>query len=228
MSKIMKIFAIILTIPVILVIGVIGFLKFADLNNYKADIEKLARKYADIDLKINGDLGVAVSLKPTIELSDVYISDSNTETKIARIGNALVQFSILPLLHKEIAVEKVQTDNTEIFYNDKDSVLINDLDLSADGYDAPINIAFDTTVSGIDIFGSAEIDSFKKIKENNYDGSDIKADVKAMGYDLQYTGLISGLQDKIKASGKYELAYKKVHWPETLISVWKTISRMLI
>ena len=209
MSKIMKIFAIILTIPVILVIGVIGFLKFADLNNYKADIEKLARKYADIDLKINGDLGVAVSLKPTIELSDVYISDSNTETKIARIGNALVQFSILPLLHKEIAVEKVQTDNTEIFYNDKDSVLINDLDLSADGYDAPINIAFDTTVSGIDIFGSAEIDSFKKIKENNYDGSDIKADVKAMGYDLQYTGLISGLQDKIKASGKYELAYKK-------------------
>lgn len=203
-----KFLTVIFVVPIVLIVGAISFLKFADLNNYKTDIEKLVRKYADIDLKINGDLGVAISFKPTIELSDVYISDPNTETKIARIGNALVRFSILPLLRKEVVVEKVQTDNTEIFYNDKDSVLINDLDLSTDGYNAPINIAFDTTVSGIDIFGSAEINSFKKLKENNYDGSDIKADVRAMGYDLQYTGSVSGLQDKIKASGKYELAYK--------------------
>lgn len=209
MKKFMKILAVFLIIPVVLLAGAIGFLKFADLNNYKTDIEKLARKYANIDLKINGDLDVAVSFKPTIELSDVNITDPNTEAKIARIGNALVQFSILPLLHKEVVIEKVQTDNTEIFYNDKDSVLINDLDLSADGYDEPINIAFDTTVAGIDIFGSAEINSFKKLKENNYDGSDIKADIKSMGYDLQYIGSVRGLKDKIKTSGKYELAYKK-------------------
>ncbi len=209
MKKFMKVILIVLLVPVFLFAGVIGFLKFADLNNYKPDIEKLVRKYAKVDMKINGNIEIAVSLKPSLELNDVDISDVNDNTKIARIGNALVQVAVLPLLHKEILVEKVQTENTEIFYNEQDSVLINDLDAKADGYDSPIDIAFDTTVAGIDIFGNLQIDSLKQIKANDYDKSDVKADIKAMGYDLHYDGSISGLQSDIKASGNYEVSYKK-------------------
>jgi len=207
MKKIRWIVSIIVLLPIIVFAGVIGFLKFADLNNYKPDIEKLVRKYADVEIKINGDIDVGVSLKPTLELSDVDISDKENN-KIAHIGNALVKIAFLPLLHKDVVVEKVQTDNTEIFYSEKDSVLINDLDVSADDYNDPINIAFDTTVAAIDIFGSAEIDSLKQLKENGYDKSNIKAQVKAMGYDLQYNGNISGLQSKIRAEGEYEVTYK--------------------
>lgn len=208
MKKILKVVLGLVLIPVILFAGVISFLKFADLNNYKSDIEKLVRKYADVEIKINGDIDIGVSLKPTLELSNVDVSDLESK-KIAHIGNALVQISVLPLFHKEIVVEKVQTDNTEIFYNEKDSVLINDLDVSADDYTSPINIAFDITVAGTDILGNAEIDSLKQLKGNGYDRSNIKAQIKAMGYDLQYNGSVSGLQSNIKADGKYEIAYKK-------------------
>ena len=208
MKNILKVVSIIVLIPVILFVGVIVFLKFADLNNYKLDIEKLVRKYADVEIKINGDIDIGVSLKPTLELSNVDVSDMENN-KIAHIGNAMVQVAFLPLLHKEIVVEKVQTDGTEIFYNEKDSVLINDLDVSADDYNAPINIAFDTTIAGTDIFGTVEVDSLKQLKENDYDSSNIKAQIKAMGYDLQYDGNINGLQNNIKGEGKYEIAYKK-------------------
>ena len=210
MKKVIWIISVIVLLPIIIFAGVLGFLKFADLNNYKSDIENLVRKYADMEIKINGDIDVGVSLKPSLELSDVDISD-NQNNKLAHIGNALVQISVLPLLHKEVVVEKVQTDNTEIFYNEKDSMVINDLDLGADSYDSPINVAFDTTVAGIDIFGTAEIDSFKKLKENNYNDSDIKTNIRAMGYDLQYVGTVNNMQDKIKTSGKYEIVYKKTN-----------------
>ena len=209
MKKYYKIFLTVLSVPVILFVGVIGFLKFADLNNYKPDIEKLVRKYAKIDMKINGNIEIGVSLKPSLELNDVYVSDIDGNTKIARIGNALVQVAILPLLHKEVVVEKVQTENTEIFYSEEESFVINDLDAKADGYDSPVDIAFDTTVAGIDIFGSMKIDSLKELNSNNFDKSNIKADVKAMGYDLHYDGAISGLQSDIKTSGNYELLYKE-------------------
>ena len=207
MKKIIYIVSIIVLLPVVLFAAVIGFLKFADLNNYKPDIEKIVRKYTAVGIKINGDIDVGVSLKPTLELSDVDISDIDNN-KIAHIGNALVQVAFLPLLHKEVVVEKVQTDGTEIFYSEKDSVLINDLDMSTDDYASPINIAFDTTVSGIDIFGSAKIDSFEQLKASGYNQSNIKARVKAMGYILQYDGDVSGLQDKISAKGEYTLGHK--------------------
>ncbi|MBR1600264.1 MAG: AsmA family protein, partial [Alphaproteobacteria bacterium] len=190
MKKFLKIALIVLFIPVVLFTIAFGFLKFADLNNYKPDIEKMVRKYAKVDMKINGNIEIGVSLKPSLELNDVYISDIEDNSKIARIGNALVQMSILPLLNKEIVIEKVQTENTEIFYNDKNSVLINDLDANSDDYDSPVNIVFDTSVAGIDIFGNLQIDSLKELKASNYDKSNVKANIKAMGYDLQYDGLV--------------------------------------
>ena len=43
-----------------------------------------------------------------------------------------------------------------------------------------------------------EIDSLKQLKGNGYDRSNIKAQIKAMGYDLQYNGSVSGLPSNIK------------------------------
>ena len=146
MKKLFKFLLIIILLPVVIIVGAVTYLKFADLNPYRPDIEKLLRKYANIDVKINGDLDIGISLKPSIELNDVIVSLPEAEYETARIGNALVQFSILPLLHKEIVVDTIETTDTKIFYNPKDSVNIKELVVSMDNYDAPIGIIFDTNI----------------------------------------------------------------------------------
>lgn len=206
MKKLFIILLIIILIPVFIIGGAIGFLKFADLNKYKPQIEEMAQKYAGLDVKINGDLDVGVSLKPSIELSDVVVNQG--EKKLARIGNALVQISIMPLFHKEIVVDRVETDNTEIFYGDNDSVLINELNAGMESADTPINFDFDTTAANIDIVGNGTVSSINQIKASDYNLIDLDATVKAMGYEVNYKGNIDGLKEKIKAAGDYVIGYK--------------------
>ena len=63
MKKFLIILFVIILVPVL---GLITFLKFADFNNYKPQIEAMALKYANMIVKINGDLKIGVSLKPSI------------------------------------------------------------------------------------------------------------------------------------------------------------------
>ncbi len=208
MKKIFKILSVIILIPVVLVVAALSFLHFADLNKYKPEIEKLAEKYAGINLKIGGDLDVGISLKPSIELNDVTVSQSADNKKIAHISTALIQFSILPLLHKEIVVDTVQTDNTEIFYGENDSAMINNLDFGMQSYDSPINISFDTTVANVDIDGKATVSSYKEINASNYNNINLQTTINAMGYSLQFDGALNDLQQNIKVLGNYGLIYK--------------------
>lgn len=206
MKKLFKILLIIILIPVVLIGGAIGFLKFADLNKYKPQIEEMAYKYTGMEVKIAGDIDVGVSLKPSLELSDVTINQN--EKKIASIGNALVQISIMPLFHKEIVVDKVEASNTEVFYGDKDSVIINNLLAGMESADSPIDIDFDTTVANIDIKGNGTVSSINEIKASNYNKIGVNAEINAMGYTVNINGDVDGLKDKIKAAAKYALAYK--------------------
>ncbi len=206
MKKFLKIILIIVLIPVVLFVAALGFLKFADLNKYKPQIEEMAQKYAGLDVKINGDIDVGVSLKPSLELSDVTINQG--EKKIAHIGNALVQISVMPLLHKEIVVDRVETDNTKVFYAEKDSVLINELNAGMEDADSPIEFDFDTTVANIDITGKGALSALNKIKASGYNQIEIDAAINALGYTLNFAGNIDGLKEKMKAAGKYDIAYK--------------------
>lgn len=206
MKKFLIVLLIIILIPVFIIGGAIGFLKFADLNKYKPQIEDMAQKYAGLDVKINGDIDIGVSLKPSLQLSDVTINQQ--EKKLARIGNALVQISIMPLFHKEVVIDRVETDNTEIFYGSDDSVLINELNAGMESADTPISFDFDTTVANIDITGNGTVSSINKIKASGYNQIDLDAAIKAMGYELNFKGDIDGLKEKIKAAGNYIVAYK--------------------
>ncbi len=206
MKKFIWIVCIIVLIPVILIGGVIGFLKFADLNKYKPQIEEMAYKYTGLDVKIDGDIDIGVSLKPSLELSDVTVN--REEKKLARIGNALVQISIIPLIHKEVVLDKIKTGNTEIFYGETDSVLINNLNTGIENSDTPISFDFDTTVANINITGKGTLSSLNKIKDSEFNTIDVDAVINALGYMLDFTGNIDGLKEKIKADGKYEITYK--------------------
>ena len=68
-----KFFKCLLVLITILALAVIAFIKLFDFNDYKPQIEKLIHKYADLNVKINGDLSVAISLRPTIEINDVCL-----------------------------------------------------------------------------------------------------------------------------------------------------------
>lgn len=98
MKKLLVTLLIIILLPVFIIAGAIGFLKYSDLNKYKPQLENLVKKYADVDLKINGNLDLAVSLKPSIELKDVVIYKPQSEDILLKSERALAQISVIPLL----------------------------------------------------------------------------------------------------------------------------------
>ena len=65
MKKFLIVLAIIIFVPLI---GLITFLKLANFNNYKPQIEALALKYANMIVKIKGDLKIGVSLKRLLNM----------------------------------------------------------------------------------------------------------------------------------------------------------------
>lgn len=205
MKKFLLILLLIVAVPVL---GAIAFIKFADFNDYKPQIEKLVKKYADIDVKINGDLEVAVSLKPTIELNDVDIALPSDGTKMAKIGNAVVQFSIMPLFDKELMIDSVETTDTHIFYGENDSVLINALAADMDAPDEPINLIFNTTVEGVEINGEGKLSSLQSLQKSNFNNLDVDAKIQALGYTLDFVGALQNLTEKMSAAGEYVLGYK--------------------
>lgn len=206
MKKFFIILGIIIFLPIICVILAAMFF---DINSYKPEVEKLVAKYAKVDAKINGDMKIGLSFKPSIEIDDVDISNQETKDPIAKIGAALVQFSIKPLFAKEIVVDTVQTDNTRIYYSKTDYAQINNLDVSMEAYDSPIAVNIDTDVSSVNIKAVGTLSSLKKITESGY--NEVEADIKvsAMGYLLDYKGKVYDLQTAPKADGSYKVEYKK-------------------
>lgn len=203
-----KFFVILLLIILIPIIGLVAFLKFANFNNYKPQIEALALKYTNMIVKIKGDLKIGVSLKPSIELNDVSITQAENNQQVAQIGQAQVQFSLLPLLKKEIVVDKIKTSETNVFYSNKDSVEIKDFVVGMDSFDAPINLSFDTIVSGVQITGKGTTSSFKSIQNSEYNDVDAKLEVNALGYVLNFDGSVKNIMKGLTSGGSYELAYK--------------------
>lgn len=208
MKIIFRILVILVLLPIFLVALAIGFLKFSDLNKYKPQIENLVEKYAGISVKINGDLDLAVSLKPSLEISDLIIYKPQSEEKLLHAEKALAQISIMPLFHKEIVVDTVQLDNTDIYTDEKNSVKLNNLDISMDDYATPIKFSIDTDVSGINIIADGNLTSLQSLRNNSFNAVEIDGNAKAMGYTLQISADIENLRENLKAAGNYSLQYK--------------------
>ena len=204
MKKFLKIMAVIVAV---LAVAIIAFVKLFDFNDYKPQIEKLVRKYADVDIKINGDLAVALSLKPTIEINDVTVALPDGQ-KIANIGNALVQFSVMPLFHKELQIDSLETSGTEIFYDQDKHVDVHLFAADMDSYEEPIKLEFATSVDGVTIDGAGTISSWQSLQHNKFNDTDVDAKIEALGYTLNFKGVLNNLQDKMAALGTYDVEYK--------------------
>jgi len=202
-----KNFKYLLILLAILIGSVTVFIKLFDFNDYKPQIERLIRKYADIDVKINGDLYVAISLRPTIEINDVVVTLPDG-TKVANINSAAVQFAIEPLLHKELELDLVETNDTEIFYDENESFIIHDLTVDIEGPDDPVMVEVATTISGIAFEAKGTISTWEELQQNQFNNIDVDAEIKALGCKMLFKGALNNLQDNMSATGNYNLTYK--------------------
>ena len=86
MKKFIKfVFATVIFLVLLLVVGGFIFIKTFDLNKYKSYAEKIAYEQTGRKLSLEGEAGLKISLVPTIVLNDVSFANAAwAETQIGR------------------------------------------------------------------------------------------------------------------------------------------------
>jgi len=110
------IFGILSFLIVAAVIGLVIFINQFDLNEYKPQIEKIVFEQTGRTLKLNGDIGLKISLVPTVAVKDVSLSNADwvSDKPMVKIKEADVTFGILPLLKKKIEIEEINIIEPQI------------------------------------------------------------------------------------------------------------------
>lgn len=102
---------------IILAIGGYVFVRNFDLNRYKPYIENAVFNATGRTLTMAGDAKLAISLIPTLEISDVSLSNPEWAQNPNMIDMAKleVKFAIMPLLKKQIVIDKLILHGTQIY-----------------------------------------------------------------------------------------------------------------
>ncbi len=110
-------FTILFFLIIALVIGGYFFLKNFDLNKYKSYAEKVVYEQTGRKLTIAGDASIGLSLIPTIIINDVSYANPEwaKNPQMATVGSVEVRFSLIPLLSKQVIIDRVLLNNAKIF-----------------------------------------------------------------------------------------------------------------
>lgn len=102
---------------IILALGGFVFVRNFDLNRYKGEIEGIVLRETGRQLKLNGDAKLGISLIPTVVVNDVTFSNPEWANNpyMAKLERLEVKFAILPLLKKQIIVDKLILQKPEIY-----------------------------------------------------------------------------------------------------------------
>lgn len=118
MRKFFKIAGIIFFSLVIL-IGVPGyyFIKNFDLNKYKAYASQIVEEQLGRKFAINGEASIGISLVPTLILEDVELANAEwaANPQMAKVKKLELKFALVPLLKKQIVVDKAVLTNPEVY-----------------------------------------------------------------------------------------------------------------
>lgn len=117
MRMIGKVLAWLLVVLLLIVVAGFVFLKTFDLNRYKGLIEKVAEDNLGRKLSIAGDASVALSLVPTIVINDISLANPSwaKEPEMIKVKSVELEFSILPLLEKQIVIAKALVSGVDIY-----------------------------------------------------------------------------------------------------------------
>ena len=94
----------------LVVIGVGILTATFDPNKYKGDITKAVKDKKNRTLAIPGDLKLAVFPKLGVELGALTLSDFKSEKEFIKLEGAKVYLELMPLLSKEIVVDKIEVN----------------------------------------------------------------------------------------------------------------------
>lgn len=137
MSKIFKALKVlIVTLVVILFVAMLGlaiFIYFFDLNKYKGQISDIVEKQIGREFKIDGDAKLGFSLIPTLELNNVRLANAkwSKNQNMLELERLDVKVSVLPLLKKEINIDRIILVKPRIFLEvNKDGKANWDFDLN--------------------------------------------------------------------------------------------------
>ena len=81
-----------------------------DPNKYKDDITKLVKDKKQRTLTIGGNIGLKVFPKIGIEVGQLTLSEFKSEKQFAKLERAKLFVDLLPLLKKELIVDKIEID----------------------------------------------------------------------------------------------------------------------
>lgn len=118
MRKFFKIVGILFLFLVIIVgVGGYFFIKNFDLNKYKAYASQIVEEQIGRKFAINGNASIGISLVPTIILEDVELANADwaSASQMVKVNKLELKFALLPLLKKQIVVDKAILINPEVY-----------------------------------------------------------------------------------------------------------------
>ncbi len=133
--------SVIFSLIIILAIGGYIAVRSFDLNKYKAYVEEIASRELGRELKINGDASVGISLIPTVIVNDIELANASwaQNPQMIKLKQAEIKFALMPLLKKQIVIDKVILDAPEI-YLEKSSDGANNWTFGAVGGDKKTSV----------------------------------------------------------------------------------------
>lgn len=196
MNKALKIFAIAIS-SILLIIGAgIAYLSLVfDPNQFKSQLVELVKDKKHRTLSIDGNIQLKFFPKLGVSLEKIKLSEFESATQFAALDQAQVSLALMPLLQKQIVVDKVSLRGLQLRYqrdaagkSNIDDLLAKDSTADASAENAPKQaMRFD--IEGIEIAGS------------QFDIDDQKAALQGRIKDLNLsTGKIS---DKNKTPVKF-------------------------
>ncbi len=117
MKKILKILGIIVAVLVALfVVAAIALTLFFDPNDYREDIARYVQEQTGRELKIEGDLSLSYFPWIGIEIGKVELGNAPGfgPQPFAQVTKAGIKVQLLPLLHKELVMDKVILDGLQL------------------------------------------------------------------------------------------------------------------
>ena len=106
-----------LLLGVLLLLVAAGFAltHFFDPNDYKDEIRELARKHANLELELNGDIGWSLFPWLGIEITDAKVASADTpDDPFADLRLLGLSVQVLPLLRKEIQMSDIRIDGLNL------------------------------------------------------------------------------------------------------------------
>ncbi len=119
--------SVIFSLLIILAIGAYLAIRHFDLNQYKSYVEEIVQRETGRRLKINGDAAVAISLVPTIEINDVELANAEwaNDSQMIKVKKIEVKFALLPLLKKQIVIDRILLRQPEVYLQKKADGIVN-------------------------------------------------------------------------------------------------------